>query len=86
MNAFMTLLHKYLTWQMPAKTDDDDDEAGEWEKIRASICEIVELYSQRYQDVFPQMDQFVETVWTMVTSLGPGQKYDIVRQAYCCSD
>lgn len=83
---FMDLLHKYLTWsrpelqtEAPADDEDDDDaEAGELEKIRASICEIVELYSQQYQDVFPQMDMFVETVWTMVTSLGQSRRYDLV--------
>lgn len=84
---FMQLLHKYLTWSRPElvteapandEEDDDEAEASELEKIRASICEIVELYSQRYQDVFPQMDMFVETVWTMVTSLGTSRRFDIV--------
>jgi exportin-2 (importin alpha re-exporter) len=77
--AFMALLHKYLTWDRPElRSSEDDEEAGDLEKIKASICEIVELYSQRYQDVFPQMDQFVETVWKMVTALSSAQKYDIV--------
>ena len=81
--AFMDLLHKYLTWSRPElKSDEDDEEAGDVEKIRSSICEIVELYSQRYQEVFPQMDKFVETVWTMVTGLGQGRKYDIVRARF----
>jgi len=78
----MALLHKYLTWTRPElvtpDNDDDEEEAGPLEKIRASICEIAELYTQRYLDAFPMMDKFVETTWTLVTGLGSSVKYDIV--------
>jgi exportin-2 (importin alpha re-exporter) len=77
----MALLHKYLTWTRPELTtpdDDDEEEAGPLEKIRASICEIAELYTQRYLDAFPMIDKFVETTWTLVTGLGSSVKYDIV--------
>lgn len=82
--AFMGLLHKYLTWSRPelvTPDDDDEEEAGPLEKIRASICEIAELYTQRYLDVFTMMEKFVETTWTLVTAIGPSVKYDIVRLA-----
>lgn len=79
----MALLHKYLTWSRPelVTPDDENDEEGEagpLEKIRASICEIAELYTQRYLEVFSMMEQFVETTWTLVTGLGSSTKYDIV--------
>ncbi|KAK9897295.1 putative importin-alpha export receptor [Cystobasidium minutum MCA 4210] len=82
--ACMTLLHKYLTWSRPELVtqdnadDDEEGEAGPLEKIRASICEIAELYTQRYLEVFPMMEQFVETTWTLVTGLGSSTKYDIL--------
>lgn len=81
--ACMSLLHKYLTWSRPElisqdSDDDEEGEAGPLEKIRASICEIAELYTQRYLEVFPMMEQFVETTWTLVTGLGSSTKYDIV--------
>lgn len=83
---FMTLLHKYLTWEIPylsaqhQETGDDEEEgeAGELEKIRASICEVIQLYSLRYLDVFPMMDVFVKTCWDMLTRLGPQQRSDIL--------
>lgn len=83
----MGLLHKYLTWSRPEleTSDDPDDEeaeAGPLEKIRASICEIAQLYTQQYLDAFSQMEQFVETTWTLVTGLGKSTKYDIVSR-YC---
>lgn len=86
LSEFMNLFHKYLTWHTPAllpdpAADDElDTEAGLLEKIRASICEVVELYSQRYLDVFPMMGSFAETCWAMLTGLGPQQRYDIVSQ------
>ena len=79
----MGLLHKYLTWSRPEletshDPDDEEAEAGPLEKIRASICEIAQLYTQQYLDAFSQMEQFVETTWTLVTGLGKSTKYDIV--------
>lgn len=86
---FMALLHKYLVWEHPAlvsaqpgSADDEGDEgeeAGDLEKVRAGICEVVELYSQRYLDVFPMMGTFVETVWGLLTRIGRQQCFDIVR-------
>ena len=89
--ATMALLHKYLTWTRPEleTSDDPDDEeaeAGPLEKIRASICEIAQLYTQQYLDAFSQMEQFVETTWTLVTGLGKSTKYDIVRTSCSISD
>ncbi|EFP76090.2 importin-alpha export receptor [Puccinia graminis f. sp. tritici] len=86
LEEFMNLLHKYLTWEIPylasARQEDADDEeegeAGELEKIRAGICEVVELYSLRYLDVFPMMDVFVKTCWDMLTRLGRQQRSDIL--------
>jgi len=81
--ACMTLIHKYLTWSRPELVTNDDDgdedaEAGPLEKIRASICEIAQLYTQQYIEEFKMMEQFVETTWNLVTSLGSSVKYDIV--------
>lgn len=81
--ACMILLHKYLTWtrsELQSQDDDDDEEAeaGPLEKIRASICEIAQLYTQQYLDAFTMMEKFVETTWTLVTGLGKSTKYDIV--------
>ncbi|KAI8459413.1 Cse1-domain-containing protein [Phakopsora pachyrhizi] len=82
LSEFMNLLHKYLTWEIPSLVtsadDDDEAEAGDLEKIRSSICEVAELYSQRYLDVFPMMGSFVETCWALLVRLGPQQRYDIL--------
>ncbi|KAK9704355.1 importin-alpha export receptor [Basidiobolus ranarum] len=73
MPEFMGLLHKYLNYNNPLLVSDDEDEAGPLEKIKASICESVELYAHRYEEDFPMLPKFVETVWSLltVTSLEP---------------
>ncbi|KAJ1997714.1 importin-alpha export receptor, partial [Coemansia thaxteri] len=56
--------------------DGDNDTAGDLEEVKASICEIIELYAQRFEEEFKQLPQFVETVWSMLTTVGAGHKYD----------
>lgn len=57
---------------------DDDEAPGPLQKIRSSICEIAELYAQKYLDAFPQLGIFVNGVWTMLTTVGPGTREDVV--------
>lgn len=64
-----------LIWQ------DDDDVPGPVEKIRASICEIAELYALKYSEDFKQLGSFVNGVWTMLTTVGPSGKEDLVRRS-----
>lgn len=79
LEPFMNLLHKYLTWSRPELVqNDEEEEAGPLEKIRASICEITQLFTQRYLDAFTMMEKFVETTWILVTGLNANVKYDIV--------
>ncbi|KAK4688334.1 exportin-2 (importin alpha re-exporter), partial [Tremellales sp. Uapishka_1] len=72
-------LRKYLSWERTELKGDDDDEApGPLQKIRATICEISELYAQRYLDAFPQLGTFVSGVWNMLTTVGPGTREDVL--------
>jgi exportin-2 (importin alpha re-exporter) len=49
------------------------------QNIRASICEIAELFALKYSDAFPQLGSFVDGVWNMLTTVGPGSREDAVR-------
>ncbi|KAJ2584660.1 importin-alpha export receptor [Coemansia sp. RSA 1836] len=75
MAEFMQTFHKYLVYLNP-HAESDDDVAGDLEEVKASICEIIELYAQRYEEEFKQLPQFVETVWNMLTTVGAAHKYD----------
>lgn len=75
----MGLFHKYLTYSNDLLTTDDDDEAGPLEKVKAGICELLQLFTHKYEDVFEEMLQnFVNSTWELLTNLGPQPKYDIV--------
>ncbi|KAK9473666.1 Cse1-domain-containing protein [Dipodascopsis tothii] len=79
MTELMGLVHKYLVYTSPLLETDDDDETGPAEKVKASICELIQLYSQRYADVFePLMQNFIETTWTLLTTTGVAPKYDVL--------
>jgi exportin-2 (importin alpha re-exporter) len=72
-------LLKYLSWERPELKGDDDDEApGPLQKIRASICEIAELFAMKYSDAFPQLGSFVNGVWQMLTTVSTSTREDVV--------
>lgn len=51
------------------------------QKIRASICGIAELYAQKYGEDFPQLGEFVNGAWQMLTNVGTGTRDDVVSTA-----
>lgn len=85
---FMSLLLKYLDYT-PSTTlvpveenEDEEEEAGDLERVKAEICEIATLYSLRYLDAMGEggfLQPFVERTWGLLTRLGSAVKYDIVR-------
>ncbi|KAK9467462.1 Cse1-domain-containing protein [Lipomyces arxii] len=79
MKPLMGLVHKYLQYSNPLLATDDDDEPGPQELVKSSICELIELYTQRYGEVFqPLLPGFIETTWTLLTTTGPEPKYDVL--------
>lgn len=80
LDYFMNLLKKYLCYTNPLLEDpDEDDEAGILEKVKASICDAIQLYSLRYEEFFgTYLNGFVETVWNLLTNTSTQPKYDIL--------
>ena len=78
MAPFMSIFHKYLTYNNPLLSSDDDETAGPLEKTKANICEIIEIYTKKYEDVFPMLPDFVSTTWALLTTTGQETKYDIL--------
>ena len=78
------ILLRWLSFSRPelvsADNDDDDTaQAGELERIRAGVCEVAELYAQRYLDVFSShLPSFVQAVWQMLSSAGQSQRFDLL--------
>ncbi|KAI8965620.1 Cse1-domain-containing protein [Daldinia sp. FL1419] len=72
-----TLLHKYLTYENPLLSTDDDSEAGIIETVKADICEVLQLYVTKFDDDFGRYTQvFVNSAWNLLSAIGPETKYD----------
>lgn len=78
MPAFMNVFHKYLNYSNPLLETDDEAESGILESTKASICEVLELYVTKYEDVFSMLPTFVEVTWNLLTTVDLQFKYDIV--------
>ncbi|KAI9288300.1 putative importin-alpha export receptor [Umbelopsis sp. AD052] len=78
MGYFMELFHKYLTYNNALLQSDDEEEAGVLEKVKAGICEIIELYTQRYEEEFKQLPTFFTTVLQLLISTPQEPKYDVL--------
>ena len=68
-----------LSFSRPELVGEEDDVApSPLDKIRSSVCEIFELYAKRYLDVLPQLPEYVQAVWDMLSTYGPSEKYDVI--------
>lgn len=71
------LLHKYLEYSNSLLVTDDDTEASIMDNVKADICELLELYTIKYDDDFSKYCQpFIEKAWTLLSSIGAETKYD----------
>ncbi|KAJ9118399.1 hypothetical protein QFC24_006228 [Naganishia onofrii] len=71
------LIGRYLRWERPELLgDEDDDVPGPIQKVRATICEIAQLFALKYSDDFPQLGLFVSGVWQMLGTVGMGTRDD----------
>lgn len=75
----MAIFHEYLTYTNPLLVTNDDDEAGALERTKSGICELLQLFVGKYEDVFGSMlSGFANSTWALLTDLGPEPKYDIL--------
>lgn len=71
MADFMGIFHKYLTYNEPGHV-------VLLQELQSSICEIVELYTQRYEDLFVMLPDFVTTIWGLLTRLTSDSRTDML--------
>ena len=77
--SIMAIFHKYLAYTNPLLETDDDEESGPLERVKAAICEVLVLYTHKYEDIFEELlQEFVNSTWVLLTNIGLEQKYDIV--------
>jgi exportin-2 (importin alpha re-exporter) len=74
----VTILLKYLSYTNPL-FDGDDDEATPVETVKSDICEALTLYTTKFDDDFsPFAGQFTNTVWNLLSAVGPEKRYDLL--------
>ncbi|KAF9905820.1 importin-alpha export receptor, partial [Lobosporangium transversale] len=78
LQEFMSFFHKYMTYDNPLLSGEDEDTPGPILQVKASICEVVELYSKRYEEDFTSLPEFIQTSWTLLTTLGLEPKNDML--------
>lgn len=71
------LLHKYLTYSSPLLATEDEDETSIMDTVKADICELLELYTIKYDEDFSKYCQpFITSTWNLLTTVGAETKYD----------
>ncbi|RMZ91966.1 hypothetical protein DV736_g779, partial [Chaetothyriales sp. CBS 134916] len=73
------LLLKYLTYHNGLLQTNDESEAGLLENTKANIFEVLTLYVGKFYDDFAKyVRNFVESSWSLLTTVGPEPKNDIL--------
>lgn len=85
MAEFMRIMRKFLLYKNPAlegpppdEDEEDEEEEDPVTKVKTAICENIDLYAKRYEDVFQQLQEFVESVWGLLTAIGRSTRYDLL--------
>lgn len=77
LGSISELLHKYLTYSNPLLVTDDADETSVVDIVKAGICELLELYTIKYDEDFSKYVQpFITSAWNLLTTIGTDTKYD----------
>lgn len=82
LNVGMEIIHKYLIYSNPVYLkvhEDDNEEVDTLTKIKTSICELIQLYTIRYEDILePFISKFIQTCWNLLTTINDASKYDLL--------
>ncbi|KAJ6438573.1 chromosome segregation protein Cse1 [Purpureocillium lavendulum] len=79
LKSIATLLHKYLDYSNPVLQTDDDTETSIVDTVKADICELLELFTTKYdEDWAKYCEPFITSAWNLLSTIGPETKYDAV--------
>ena len=77
--SIASLLLKYLVFENELLQTDNETESGPLENTKADIFEVLTLYVSKYYDSFgPHVNDFVNSSWTLLTTVGLEPKNDIL--------
>lgn len=77
LGSIAELLLKYLQYKNPLLDTDDEAEVSILDTVKADICEILVLYTFKYDKEFSDLCQpFITSAWELLSTIGPESKYD----------
>lgn len=78
--AWMTEFSKYLSFENTSLEDEDEtNEPGCIEKLKAAIIENLVLYATKYEEVFAEyLSVFTSLVWQLLVGVKAQPKYDVL--------
>jgi exportin-2 (importin alpha re-exporter) len=60
----------------------DVDEPTKLDELKTSICDIINLFSYKYEDQFSEfVPHFVTCIWSLLTGVGASKRYDTLTNA-----
>ncbi|TID13177.1 hypothetical protein CANINC_005033 [Pichia inconspicua] len=76
----MTILFKYLKFHSPLLEDEsEDDETDLVIQVKVNICELIQLYTTRYEDEFKKfIEPSIQIVWDLLNNTSTQPKNDIL--------
>ncbi|ODA84018.1 hypothetical protein RJ55_02536 [Drechmeria coniospora] len=79
LSSLSGLLMKYLDYSNPLLETDDDTETSIVDVVKADICELLELFTTKYdEDWSPYCEPFITSTWNLLSSIGTETKYDSI--------
>lgn len=76
LGEFMAFFEKHFLYKNPIIVNEDAEKAGVLEKLPASVAKIITLYALKYEEDFPQLPQFVQLSWAVLTGITQDPKDD----------
>lgn len=75
MGHFLSL----LTTDMKLLETDDDEEAGNLELVKSQICEVANMFAQKYDEDFSSyLPSFVQSIWNLLVTTDSRPKHDLL--------
>ncbi|KNE72634.1 hypothetical protein AMAG_16397 [Allomyces macrogynus ATCC 38327] len=75
---FFPVFLKYLAIDAPLLESDSDEDASTLDKVRAAICDIAALYTDKYSEEWNYLAAFVEATWMLLTKTSTLPKHDVL--------
>ena len=66
-----------LAYENPLLNSDNKDEPTRLDSLKATICDIINLFTWKYEDQFAQfVPRYMQAIWVLITKLSDAKRFD----------